>query len=202
MCVLYRSITGFSVVLRPPFLPFSHDISWKQYCVSLMFLSWFFFPLYVVPDGNVYPPASAVCACLERFPSRLYGACISRTYTVPLLRSCNAGFVFFLLVISGHAFSLVVIAVHSKRPTVSAFSPFHCKTSVRERLVRSLPLDPTVSRKFYLVGTSRVSVIASWIYKVPPYSLSIIEAPKTFSRSSMPSVFFVAFKVWHSFVFG
>ena len=72
---------------------------------------------------------------------------------------------------------------------------------VRERLVRVLYLDPTVSVQFYLVGSSVVSGIASRLPKVPLQSLTIVEAPKTFFRNRMPSVFFAAFKVWHWFVF-
>ena len=52
--------------------------------------------------------------------------------------------------------------------TEVAFSPFFWEKSVRERPVRVLALDPTVSVKFYLVGDSAVSVIASWLPKVPP----------------------------------
>ena len=73
----------------------------------------------------------------------------------------------------------MVIAVRSKRPTVAAFSRFSWEKSVRERLVRVLALDPIVSGQFYLVGTRIVSVIASWLPKVPPCNLSIIEAPIT-----------------------
>ena len=72
---------------------------------------------------------------------------------------------------------------------------------VRKRLVRVLYLDPTVSVQFYLVGTCIASVIASWIPKEFPYSLSIIEAPTTFQHSSMPSVLFAAFKIWRLSVF-
>ena len=40
--------------------------------------------------------------------------------------------------------------------------------SVRERLVRVLALNPTVSVQFYVVDTSTVSGIASRLPKVPP----------------------------------
>ena len=46
--------------------------------------------------------------------------------------------------------------------------------------MRVLAFDPTASVQLYLVGTSIVRVIASWILNVLPYSLSIIEAPTTF----------------------
>ena len=72
---------------------------------------------------------------------------------------------------------------------------------VRERLVRVLYLDPTVSVQFYLVGTSIFSIMASWLPKVLPYSLSIVEAPTTLKRSNISSVFFGALKAWHLFVF-
>ena len=62
----------------------------------------------------------------------------------------------------------------------SSLLSFLLEEFVRERLVRVLSLDPTVSVQFYLVGTSIVSVIASWMPKVFSYSLSIIEAPTTF----------------------
>ena len=153
-----------------------------------------------MPDGNIYPPASAVCACLERTPSRLYRACIFGTYTFRFrVHATRVLFVFcFLrasLFLTGSGYS-------GARPsTVVAFSPFFWEKSVREHLliVRILDLDPTVSVQFYLVRTSIVSVVASWLHKVPPSSLTVVEDPKTFYYS-MLSVF-AAFQAYHLLVF-
>ena len=60
----------------------------------------------------------------------------------------------------------------------------------------------TVSVLFYLVGTSIVSVVSSWLPKVPPSRLTLVEAPKPFERSSTAAVFFAAFKVGISSLFG
>ena len=45
--------------------------------------------------------------------------------------------------------------------------------------MRVLALDPTVSVNFYLVDTSIVSVVASWLSNVAPPSLTVDVAPKT-----------------------
>ena len=67
--------------------------------------------LQCVHFRNVFPPDSGVRAFLESIPSAF--AAMQRGY-----------YLFVFLVISGHACSLVVIAVRSKRPTVVAFSLF------------------------------------------------------------------------------
>ena len=144
------------------------------------------FPLQCLHFRNVFPPDSGARAFSETIPSAL--------------ASSNAGISFFScyfwtrLLLSGYR--CVQLATDRSSLLSFLFGEF-----VRERLVRVLYLDPTVSVQLYLVGTNIVSVIASWIPNVFPYSLSIIEAPTTFYRSSMPSVFFAAFKVWHLFVF-
>ena len=151
MCVLFRRVAGSFVVLRPRFRR-SHVISWKKILLVLVFLSWCFFPLPCVPDGNVFPPASAVCAGSERIPYRLYracmfecipsflySACISGTYTFPPMQrgyysfSCNF---WALLFLSGYSCA--------RLSTVVAFSPFFWEKSVRECLVPILVLDPAV----------------------------------------------------------
>ena len=66
--------------------------------------------LQCVHFRNVFPLESGFRAFSELIPSAF--------------ASMQRGFYLFILVISGHACSLVVIAVRSKRSTVVAFSPF------------------------------------------------------------------------------
>ena len=62
---------------------------------------------------NVFPPDSGVRAFSEPIPSAFV--------------SMQRGYILFFFVISGHACSLVVIAVRSKRPTVIDFFSFFWK---------------------------------------------------------------------------
>ena len=93
------------------------------------------------------------------------------------------------------------MVVRSTRPTVVSFTPIVWEKSVRERLGRVIASDPycfsTILPGRY---TSTVSVIASWLPRVLPYSLSIIEAPATVSRVNVSYVF-AAFKKMHMLYF-
>ena len=111
--------------VKTPFLPLS-----RYEFENNIVLAWFIYlafpsPLHYVPDGNVHPPPSAVCAFSERISSRLWHSCIFGTYTFRFrVYATRVLFVCFFLVISERACSLVIIAVCSKRPTVVAVSPF------------------------------------------------------------------------------
>ena len=123
MCVLFRRVSEPSVVLRSR-LCRSHGMSVKKIVSAWFFYLGFSSPLHYVPDGNVHPLPSAVCAFSERISSRLWHAYFFGNYTFRFrVHATRVLFVFFL-VISGHACSLVVIAVRSKRTTLVAFSPF------------------------------------------------------------------------------
>ena len=123
-------------------------------------------PLQCVHFRNVFPPDSGVRAFSEPIPS----AFASTQRGVLVFFSC---YFWTRLLLSGY--SCAQLAADRSSLLSVLLGEF-----ARERLVRILYLDPTVSVQFYLVGTSIVSVIASWIPKVPPYSLRIIEAATTF----------------------
>ena len=165
--MLFRGISESSVLLRPRFRRF-HDLSWKKkHRVSfgssvLVFL----------------PPA--LCAGWERLPPPLCNvrahvqnclpplACVHfRNLHLPLLRPFNAIIVCFA-VISRHACSSPVVVIAVRGYQQCSLLSFFLGEFVRERLVRVLDLERTFLVQFYLVGTSIVSVIASWLPKVPP----------------------------------
>ena len=110
------------------------------------------FPLNSVPDGNVYPPASAVRACSERIPSRF------RVHATQVL--------LVFLVFSGHAIHNSC-AQQLSTVVVVAFSAFFLGGFVRERLVRihisfgPYCLKTILPRYLY----SHHSVIAPWLSK-------------------------------------
>ena len=141
--------------------------------------AWFFFPLHYVPDGNVHPLPSAVCAFSERISSRLWHSCIFGTYTFHFrVHATRVLFIFSCyfwtrLLLSGYR-CVQQTADHS------SLLSFLLGEFVRERLVRILALDPAISVQFHLVVTSIISVIALWLPKVFPCSLSIIQAATTF----------------------
>ena len=138
-------------------------------------------PWHIVRDGKVCPPISAVCACSDRIAFRLCRACISKTYYFP--RSFRVHATQVLVVFSCYFSTRLLCSGYRCAQLTTDHSnllSLLLQAIVRHRRVRVLALDPTVSVHFYLVGTSVVSVIASWPPKVPPCSMSIIEARRTF----------------------
>ena len=141
-------------------------------------LAWFF---YVV-----FPSPCTMCRMGTHTPSplqcvhfRLWGSCVSGTYTFLFRVHATRVLVFFsryfwtCLLLSGYCCA-------QRTTDRGSVLSFLLGESVRERLVRVFASGPTLSVQFHLGGTSIVSVIASWLSEVLPYSLSIIEAPTTF----------------------
>ena len=132
-----------------------------------------------MPDGNVHPLLSAVCAFSELISSRLWRSCFFGTYTFRFRVHATR----VLVVFSCYLWTRLLLSGYrcvQQMTDRSSLLSFLLGEFVRERLVRVLDLDTTVSVQFYLVVTSVVSVIALWLPKVFPYSLSITEAPTTF----------------------
>ena len=152
-----------------------------------MVLTWFFYlvfpsPLLYVPDGNVHPLPSAVCAFSERISSRLWRSCFFGTYTFRTFASTQRG-----CCLSSCFFWRRLLLIYCRWAQEitdrNSLLSFLLGEDVRERLVRVLYLDPTLSVQFLrLVGISIVSAIASCLppLKIPPYNLTIIEAPTAF----------------------
>ena len=150
---------SFAEFLGPPFSPLSR-CELEKYRFSSVFQSWFSFPLHYVPDGNVHPLPSAVCTFSERIFSRLWRSCIFRTYTFRFRVHATRVLVFF----SCHLWTRLLLSGYRCAQLATDRSSllfFNLGGFVRERLVRVLYFDPTVSVQFYLAGTSIVSVIAS-----------------------------------------
>ena len=162
--------------VKTPFLPLSL-YEFENIIVS----AWFFYlgfsaPLHYVPDGSVHPLPSAVCAFSEPISSRPWHWYFFGNYTFRFGVHATRVLFGFSLVISGRACSLVEQQTTDRNGLLS----FLLGEFVSERLVRAKALNLTVSVQFYLVGSSIVSHIASWLPKVLSYSLGIIEGPTTF----------------------
>ena len=100
--------------------------------------------------SNVYPPSSTVRAFLERMPSRF------RVHANRVV----FGFLFILGTLVPEW--LWLCAAIDRNSLLS----FLLGEFVRERLVRVLAWDPTVPKKFYLVGTS-ICICITVIYFFP-----------------------------------
>ena len=170
MCVLFRRISGSSVLARPPFRR-SHGISFKTKIVLVLvfFCLGFSSPCTVCRMGMYTPsPLQCACACSERIPSRLYSACIFGTYTFDFRVHATRALFVFLFFLDTLAFQWLKLCTAIDRSSLLSF----WEKSARERLVRVMTLDPTVSVQSYLVAIRLVSVIASWPSDVAPPSLS------------------------------
>ena len=120
-----------------------------------------------MPDGNVHSLPSAVCAFSERISSRLWHSFFFgnstfrfRIHATRVLLVSLSCYFWTRLLLSGYRCAQLAT-------DRSSLLSFLLEEFVRERLVRVLALDPTVSAQFYLVVTSIVSGIASRLPKVP-----------------------------------
>ena len=124
------------------------------------------------------PPA--LRAGWERTPHPLCSVCIFGTYFLPTLAFVLSGTYTFcfrvhvtrvLVSFSCYFWTRLILSGYRCAQLAtdrSSLLSFLLGEFVRERLVRVLYVDRTVSVHFYLVGTSIVRGIASWIRKVPP----------------------------------
>ena len=113
---------------------------------------------------NVSPPASTVRAFPERIPFPFR----SHATRVLVVFSC---YIWTRLLLSGYRCAQLTTGR-------SSLLSFLLGAFVRERLVRVLALDPTVSKQLYMVGIGLVSAIASWPSDIAPPSLTFVVAPK------------------------
>ena len=109
--------------------------------------------LQCVDFRNVFPRDYGVRAFSEPIPSAF--ASMQRGYCL------SSGYFWTRLFLSGYRCA-------QQMTDRSSLLSFLLREFVRERLVRVLALDPTVSIQFYLLGSSIVSGIASRLPKVPP----------------------------------